>query len=678
MRSRRLSPRPHGARAHGFTLAEVLVALSISVTFLGSVVGAWYMSTRSFKEESVRSHLRYDLGKAMERMKADIRLTDGNNILFYPANSSTYTAISLPKATPNANGFYTLSSSNISWDKTVVYHVYTNGSVQELRRTVYNTYSSTTATRQSQLNSLVAAGSDAQGTTTVLAKADAITLEITPTSPTFDGYSASTSLSENTSFGSKQLSSGNHLIRFTVQGKNSASSGYRMGFDQLAFTPSGSGHEAEALTVSASSGASAVNEDMSANTSDIWHGNYQKEYQSAAVSNYVEFQIYYDEWMESNFESTTHQDTEVYGTEPAVRVSSRENQSLSSVWSADQQTGGSEENKVDVYDTTIRNVISASSISGGGQMVRFKFKASTEGPLTISSAYFGARSAVTLTDFSGTPSQLYFGNSTVAPGDLDGTGATGATGSTSITIPAGHYVWSNWLTLTVSSPSATDYLLSMVIPNDPSSSEETYWQASGGGTHAYLLTGSSPTASWASLTPTSDDALHAVSDMAVWSNSGTVTSQVYDTKLSSPSFGALSWSTNSSGSYVFRVRSSANEDMSGATDWSLVSTYSSSPATLTTASNRYVQWQCTMTAASPYSTYPEIDDVIIQWPGQTGLVDVSGYFTKRSDYGIFSVSVDGESLVNALEVQMTASKDYLGRTHSVQLSEEVKARNTGK
>ncbi len=664
----------------GFTIVEVLMGLALSATFLSAVMGAWYFSTKAFHEQNLKSQLRYNLSNAMEWLKEDVRLTNGSNILFYPTGESIYTSMSMPKATPDANGLYALSNSLISWDKTVIYHLYNNSGTMELRRTVFNSYLSSTAARQAQLDSVVATGGNASASTRVLAQGDDITLGITPTSPTFDGYSSSLALSENTSFGSKQMAAGNHLLRFIVQGKNTASSGYKMGFDQIAFTPSGSGQEAEVLTVSASSGGASTLEDMTSfGSSGLWNGNYQLEYSSAAVNSYVEFQIYYDRWLESNFGDVTHSSSEVNGNNPVVRVASRENQTLLSAWKADSQTGVDDTDNTGFNNKTIRNIIDNTFITKGGQMVRFKFEASAaNGPLVIQEAHFGTRDSTNPFDFAAAPTQLYFANDTVGAGETDGVGATGTTGSTSITIPQGEYVWSNWMTVTIANPAPADYLMSIVIDATAGNGNEKMWDV-GAGTSSYVLNGTStPTGTWGAALYSTSSALHALSDMAVWTSTGTVTSQIYDTQMASPSFGTLSWATNGSGTYTFRVRSSANEDMSGAAAWAAAATYGSSPAALTTASARYVQWQATLATASPYSTYPQIDNVGITWPGQTAIVDVSGYFTKRPNYGIFSVEVDGATLVNALSIEMTATTEYQGQDHSASLVAEVKARNTGK
>ena len=660
------------------------MALALSATFLSAVMSAWVFSSKTFHQENLQGRLRFDLHKAMEWLKEDIRLTNGSNILFYPVGDSTYTAISMSKATPNDNGFFTLSSELISWDSTVIYHLYDNEGTMELRRTLFDSYLTSSTARQAQLDAVVSVGGDGSASTRTLASGDEITLGITPTSPTFDGYSSSLDLSENTSFGTKQMTAGNHLVRFIVEGKNTSSSGFKMGFDQLAFTPSGSGQEAEVLTISGSSGGGSSTENMTSYGSDgLWHGNHQLEYQSGAIGDYIEFQIYYDRWLESNFADVTHSYTEVTGDDPLVRISSRENQTLLSSWKANSQTGVDETDNTDFHNKTIRNILDADFITAGGQMVRFKFKASVAGgALEIQEAYFGARDAANPFDFALPPSQLYFGNDPVATGESDGVGATGATGTTGITIPQGSYVWSNWMEVSISDPPLSDYLMSLVIDPDAGSGNETMWDTAVPGpaiTSSYVLDGiDTPTDTWAAELYSTNSALHALSDMAVWSSAGTVTSQIYDTQMTNPAFATLSWDTNGSGGYTFRVRSSANSDMSGAADWDAVATYGSSPAALAAASARYVQWQASLEAASPYATYPEIDNVGIVWPGQTAIVDVSGYFTKRPTYGIFSVEVDGETLVNALNIEMTNTREYQGQDYSTSLAAEVKARNTGK
>jgi hypothetical protein len=119
--------------------------------------------------------------------------------------------------------------------------------------------------------------------------------------------------------------------------------------------------------------------------------------------------------------------------------------------------------------------------------------------------------------------------------------------------------------------------------------------------------------------------------------------------------------------------------MTGASAWTALSGTSSSPSAIAGAGNgRYTQFQVTMTSASPYSTYPEIDNLSIAWPGQTTLVEFVSRITKRPDYGIFKVLVDGQDVVNALQLDLEASKTFQGKVETISISTESKPKNTGK
>ena len=411
-------------------------------------------------------------------------------------------------------------------------------------------------------------------------------------------------------------------------------------------------------------------------SSGSWSGNYQLEYQSSAISDYITFQTYYDQWLESNFNAMTHSNTEVTGTNPVLTVMSRENQGLATAWNASAQTtADGADNPSDVANKTIRNFLSGANFTQAGNMVRFKFMASTSGTLHITSAYFGLGSSGS-PNFSGATTQLYVNNAPVAPGGSDVVGATGVTGPTDITIFAGNYVWSNWMPIDVTAGS--NYLLSFTVENAVSNGNETYWNPGGASDISFLMDAGPPTADWAGGYAT-DVSIHALSDVATWINNGTASSQIYDTHVTAPVYDQLTWTTNGSGTYLVKVRSSNDSQMTGATAWSLIAGCAASPCVLAgVGSGRYVQFQATLTAESPYTTYPQLDNVTITWPGQTAIVEFSGQYTKRSNYGIFTVKVDGATIVNALQVDLSASKNYQGKTQNLSLSTELKPRNTGK
>lgn len=669
-------PRSSG----GFTLVESLVALAIGGAFLTSVLSAWFFSTKTWNQENLHSKLRYQIERSMEKLKADVRLSDGNNIVFYPAADPTYTAISLPSSTLDSNGLRTIGSTGITWNRTVIYHTYVSGGTTQLRRTIVGTYDTNATNRQTQLDNCVATGTVTGATTTTLFSSPSLTFEMAPTAPTFDGYAASTEQSAVTSFGSIRLSAGTHSIRFEVTGQNTLSSGYRMGLDWLALTPSGGSQEAEALPVIADSGRSRTSEDMTAY--GVWNGNYQVEYQSLAVADYITYQTNYDQWLESNFSDMTHSNTSISGTDPVLTIASRETQSLSPAWQATAQTAAGGTTSAAMGGSSYRNVVSGTSITKAGNMIRFKFIAPSGGSLVIDKAYFGPRNG-TSADIVGAPTQLYFDNDPVAVTSPDPVGETANPGTrVGLSVSADHHVWTNWIPYDVSLP-ASDLLVSVYCSSgDGMVSQDTTTIPAP--TNSYNLVGDqAATATWSTLlpAPAENRDIYALESMAAWLGSGSATSQVYDTQVTSPVYDTLSWSPTlpSGASISMKIRTSANSDMSGATAWSGLTAHTTSPASLSGLSNqRYVQFQATLDAASPWVTLPELDDVKVTWPGEDALVTLSGQFTKRPNYGIFKITVDGNDVVQALSIYLESSETYQDQTFTHELTAEGRPRNTGK
>lgn len=660
-----------------------MVSLLASGVLLVSILATLYYSAKVGQDENARGQLRINMEKALEMMKHDVHLSNSNGILFYPTNAASYTAISIPIAKPSTSGFLTFSGGFISWNATSIYHLYTTGGKTELRRTVFSSYQTNPTTRQTQLNNVVANGDGRAGpgsytTTTVYSSDGGTALTIYPQFATFDGYASQTSRSEYTSFGSVQLSPGTHTITFTVTSKNGASSGYKMGLDSFVLSPSGCQREAEALLpVSNSSGKSVVTEDMSA-FSGSWGGNYHVEYQSTAAGDYFSLPAYYDLWLESNFDQMTHNSTAVYGPDPNLSVATREDQSLLPAWKAQTQTsditGGLEYQSTSVE--TIRSVINGAQIQRQGNMMRIKFSAGSSGSgLQISGACFGIGDPATGSFIGGT-TPLYFSNSPLPIGSQDPVGVITSSGPLDAVIPPNNYIWTNWFPCSIVSPDPYDYLVSFVTT---SGSVAATWTHATGTTQSFVVNGNhlnEPSLS----SPNTYSQLIGVEQVATWIAQGTATSQIYDTKMDNPIFNQISWVSTLPGASTVSIRilNSDNADMSGAT-WS--GPIATSPAALGayTANGRYIQFQTTLTTASPYTAnYPKIDNVKIDWPGDTALVEVSGVYTKRPNYGIFKVQIDGSDPVKALEFQLSSSMTVKGKTFNLTLKSEERPGNTGK
>lgn len=673
----------------GFSLLEASIALAIGMAFLTSVLIAWFFSTKIWKEENIRSQLRYGIERSMEKIKADTRLSDQNSMLFYPATSasSSYTAISLatPKADPSATGFLTLSSGAIDWSQgeTIVYSVYNNSVTgkQEFRRTIFNSFNTSSTARQTQLNNVATTGTDTGGVTTALFSADSTVFQATAADSTFDGYASSAQRSANTNFGGYRLASGTHQIKFLVTGQNASSSGKYIGIDDIALDPSGGSQETEDLTNS-TFGMTPTYPDMTGYASGTWGGNTQTEYPATTTNDYIQFQVNYDQWLESNFAHMTHLDTAVSGTNPVITNASREIQGASPGWSGEGQTGSPDPAAYTVTGggQSVRAIIKGASVTKNADMIRFEFLDGGSGT-TINSAYFGPKSGIAGLSSS---TQLCFETSDVAEGAAEPVGSVGCGAGTTtgpISIAAGNHRWTTWFEPSSSITAATgpDYMISYYSPSGTPMS----WDESGGTDNAYMVDGdhAAGTVDWstAGLTgyATSTTSI-GIEEMSTWRKTGTASSQIYDTKISAPVYGNISWTSAlpAGASATLKVRSSVNADMTSASAWS---SFTVSPSSLAAVPNRrYIQFQAILTAASPYTTLPTVDTVKIDWPGQTALVQISGHFTKKSNYGIFQVLIDENSLVKTLGVSLAAAADYRGHSFTNSLSVNIKPKNTGK
>jgi len=111
----------------GFSATEVVFAAVISGAVIAAILAVWVFSYKSWVVENQRTQLRVDLMKTLETVRNDIRLSSLTYISLYPAGGEPFSAISLPVAELDANGFFDLNANDeIVWDKTVIYHTVTD------------------------------------------------------------------------------------------------------------------------------------------------------------------------------------------------------------------------------------------------------------------------------------------------------------------------------------------------------------------------------------------------------------------------------------------------------------------------------------------------------------------------------------------------------------------------
>ncbi|MGB2662072.1 MAG: prepilin-type N-terminal cleavage/methylation domain-containing protein, partial [Candidatus Omnitrophota bacterium] len=68
----------------GFTFIEVVFSAATILIIIGAILSAWLFTRQAWVSEQERTHLRVDLMKALETIKSDMRLSDLNNMSFYP------------------------------------------------------------------------------------------------------------------------------------------------------------------------------------------------------------------------------------------------------------------------------------------------------------------------------------------------------------------------------------------------------------------------------------------------------------------------------------------------------------------------------------------------------------------------------------------------------------------
>ena len=704
------------------TLIELMVSVLLGAILIGIVLSAWYFAYKNWALDRIRTKNRVDLQVAMERIKGELRLSSTTYLSLYkPAGETEYTAISFPMAPPDANGFFDLDADGlINWDKSVIYHVYDNPSTgyRELRRTEFTANHDVLvddAQRETQLANVVASGDGSGGpnaaNATIPPKVIVEKLTsfiINPKAQEFDGYSDPVKRSDNVTFGSIRLTSGNHDFTFEVTGQNADSSGYELGIDTLSIAPSGCQQEMEVYAPQASSGdgSAKVGPDL------LWSGNNFREYNSDAIGDYVNFRLYYDTWLEANFDNSVRNNTILAGDDLSVKLPDPE-EGNEIVWTAEVEAGSVNGDAVKadfataLSGVTVRNLIFSDNIDSGGDLLRIKFESHSAQTLTINAAYFDERAGnedcvnpPVITTPGTTRIQLYF---TDALGGI----------SPGITIAAGGTAYSNWAIFPIDS--SKNYFVTFYMSG---TSYTSYWAGTQpADTNSYLMGGDhAAQARWSDpldylghevLPPFADEKytssanIYAQASLEVWLQSGSVTTQIYDTKIANPGYDSMNWSSFGSVSVYGR---SSDDPLMGVAAWTVGSVagtgrYAQAKAELSTTpywtcidhpsvnvtdenykNNGVIN--CTQPACGKYLipgvSAPWVDNIKVTWPGETKMCDISGYFAQDADYGIIKLLVDGNDLMKGIEFDVTVYEDFQGLDYKTGMKTEVEPRNTGK
>lgn len=678
----------HSCQSRGFTFVEALVAAMITVLVITGALSTFIYGLRSWQAEAVKNEINIDLEGAMERIRQDLRLSSvGIGLMaFYPINASEYTAISFPMSTVTNGLLQREDSGKIRWTKTVIYHVLP-GDPDQLRRTVFSPRSTnaTPSDLYTQLQSVVL------GTNTCLTNESVseevvfrnlVNLRIRPPEIMFDGYAPSYCKAPTFNWGSAVLSNGSHNLKFTIEGRNTNNTtGYKVGFDKFSLSPSASPREGEInLPLNAHphspfytyslSGGSVAAQDMSSNGAS-WSGNCQLTYNGVAVSNSITFVAPNDLWCDANFDNppgiiasnvSRKTDDSFVASDPFIPdIVISMNKGIN--WTAAGCTEGtvSDVNIPSGVSPAVINIIyggtnSAAAISMNGEWVRVLFAAGITNDLYIDNAKISRQLSGT-NPVAGTTSNLYFG------------------GGSSKKILAGTSTNSDWVPNYV-----IDQTNNYLVQFDLYTGSENFNNALGWTNSSVYLS---------ALGTNMSKMIVGVSALEVrYPSWGLYRSGIFDTQIDNPVYRTLHWTEVQpypNGDIDIRVRSGDSPDLSDAGAWVSVGYFQNNTDNniASLPYGRYVQYEALFAIdstglAGQHTNTAILRDATIDWDVPTGLVDLQVDFAKGPDYGIVSATVDEQSFVKGLEIEMEIFKQGPFGTNTAVGVMEVRPLNTNK
>lgn len=682
----------------GFTMTEMMVSLTIMGMAIAGATAGWAFVCRGERMNSVQSELDMDVRKSMEKIKRDLRLTAMDKMFFYPPGPGPYTAVSFPMAIDNdGDGLIEMSAgnSNIVWDQTVVYHIWTS-TPYRLLRTVFEPRDNTLSDdqMQAQLVSVVTNGHGRNAVSGSNARTETVfenlfTWSIYGNGAIHDGYGPSLQWDPGVSFGSFLLTNGTHEVKFRVIGKNAASSGYRIGVDSIVFTESALEREAEAQQVSTQTGAVAQLDYMA---EGAWGGNYQLLFPATATGQTFTLSMENDRWEETNFrgdgnlrrKTVVDFDESLSPQDFVVRL-----EGYGYTWQPDQQTGASTvryDSSNVLAKTCMRVLVRGRNLTQyggtmlfGGKTHYVYFSASPYGMLKIKGAFIAlaADQDSVGPNAAATGTRLYFSRTqSSAPYDRE-----------DAPIPAGSGWWCCPASNFEIDPDKS-YVISIALASDQAYAP--YWQETHSGVPgSYIITNSddvstAASADWGSRAPVVSPNLYAINGIyTTHPTNGTFTSQVIDTKVDTPTYSTITWNADKpyGTSLKIKVRTGDSLMMTNAPAWDSVTNLTAG-GTFPAPSRRFVQFQAILDPDSAGWSTPKLKDLTIRWAGTTKLVDVGAVMTKGPNYGICEVTIDGKPLTKGMRIDLTIFEDVLGwaaksKRLTSSMTTEVDPRNTG-
>lgn len=707
-------PGPKGA---GFTLVELLFAAAILAT--ASIMGicGWLRVLRGERLNSAQAELDIQVRTAIERIRAEARLSAAEKMVFHPDGPGPYEAISFPVAFARDDiGLVPmLSETNILWDTTVIYHVDTR-SPDRLLRTTFRPRDNgmTTAARREQLARVVAGGSgegcEGAGETasTRVVFANFFTWKIEPLAGVFDTYAPQLAR-QPIDFGTAPLGPGAHTFTFAAVGRNTAAAGCKLGIDTLRVSPTGHAREAEDQTVADSSAPIARRYIPGGS----WSGHHDLLADPGEAGDLsTTLVLDNDRWEETNFrfcspDATHHTEARFDAAllDYVVRLTGS-----GVVWRAGDQTLDPQPTltPTNISDHAFRVLIRGGD--GGVIQQDGRLMPMTHEELGIDwpanrrpSSYllfripgwhriqdcyatialaaqhdspFAARPPFRFLRLyrDGGDNSRWLGllKATRPEGGADlGPMDIGHTNSYVVTFRIGGHddigaQWAAWRNRRDPGGTMSAVATNVGMAAFLARREDTDW------------TGSPHTTALADICFLEELVTAHVKE-------GAFVSQVFDTTLANPRYNLIAWDEAKPHGTDIELRARAGDSaaaLAALADWSAAGK-EPNPGTLSGAGfGRYLQFRARLVSDDTVGATPLLRRVVCGWPGEPRMVDIGGEVTVGPDHGAFQVLVDGQKLVKGLRFELTIFKDVPGGGHPRRLtsamSMEVEPRNSGR
>jgi prepilin-type N-terminal cleavage/methylation domain-containing protein len=626
----------------GFTLVEVMCAALLLGAVIVMAMSSFSYVTQSEAVESAQGDLELDARRLVERLRRDLWRTSRDEIVLHPPGEGPYTAISFPVlfAQMETNSVPRNADGTIRWDATVIYHLW-EGDPPEVRRTVFSPRLTLDPNaRAVQLADTVTQGSGASTHNGINARtqrmiSNLVDWRLNTSGPRFDGYAA-TPGRRQANLGATVLTDGDHDFTLRVIGRNSRSSGHRVGIDWLSVSPSGSPREAEAQYVVSASGASPL---LVLNTDGLWSGNYYLLFDGGMDSEFT-LRMENDRWEERNFRVTgawmddnleDFFDTSVTPHTFGLRLKGND-----MTWEADAYTLGDVgaepnapvEGSTEDPGYTVRAILRGSTDPLGG-FIKFngtnawaRFRNETGHPLRLTDLYIADAE-----DEAGTRQPLLFQGVNALAVDASDVGEKE----------------------TDMLPFPIDKTRNYVVSFRAASFSVDDSGADGGEDAGDGTAPSMPA-----------DALNTIfqSIRVSYPPEGTYRSRIIDTRQLFPEYRSLRWtaSTPESSAVELRLRTGAQPDLSDAPDWDAAATPSNDGQLH--LNGRYAQIQARLRPGGTNATTTAVmRDFILRWEAAPRSVDLGGVFAIGPNHGIVEVLVDGKPLIQAVTVDLEVYKE---------------------